>query len=129
MEEPRVEPAITLGVLVVAASLGIALVTVVGAAATTHVLHRVPDRTLAASPPRIPDDDPGRRTTTTTARGPDHDGDRGDRRPGCSPADRRRPIASGATFAAGVNGLWQAIRLDRPRFATAVLLPGAPTSR
>jgi hypothetical protein len=53
-------------------------------------------------------------TTTTVAAGAD---------PGALPQTDERPTASGATFTAGVDGLWQAIRQDQPELALPFFFP------
>jgi len=53
-------------------------------------------------------------TTTTTAAASD---------PGALPQTDERPSASGPTFAAGVEGLWEAIRQDKPELAMPFFFP------
>ncbi len=53
-------------------------------------------------------------TTTTVAAGAD---------PGALPQTDERPTASGATFTAGVDGLWEAIRQDKPELAMPFFFP------
>ncbi len=53
-------------------------------------------------------------TTTTVAGGTD---------PGALPQTDERPTASGATFTAGVDGLWEAIRQDKPELAMPFFFP------
>src|SRR4051812_42356487 len=53
-------------------------------------------------------------TTTTVAAGTD---------PGALPQTDERPTASGATFTAGVDGLWEAIRQDKPELAMPFFFP------
>jgi hypothetical protein len=118
---------VTLGVLVVAAVIGIALVTLgpdrgsrtevavaatsSGAAVTPLLTTTTPaspatrataTTALAASP------------TTSTAAGTD---------PGALPQTDAKPVASGATFDAGVQGLWQAVVQDRPDLALPFFFP------
>jgi hypothetical protein len=53
-------------------------------------------------------------TTTTTTAASD---------PGALPQTDERPTASGATFTAGVDGLWEAIRQDKPELALPFFFP------
>jgi len=57
---------------------------------------------------------PAATTTTTVASGTD---------PGALPQTDERPTASGATFTAGVDGLWEAIRQDKPELALPFFFP------
>ncbi len=43
--------------------------------------------------------------------------------PGALPQTDEQPSASGATFTAGVNGLWEAIRQDKPELALPFFFP------
>jgi hypothetical protein len=52
--------------------------------------------------------------TTTTAAADD---------PGALPQTDEQPTASGATFTAGVDGLWEAIRQDKPELALPFFFP------
>jgi hypothetical protein len=45
--------------------------------------------------------------------------------PGALPQTDERPAASGATFTAGVQGLWQAVQQDRPELAMPFFFPQA----
>ena len=45
--------------------------------------------------------------------------------PGALPQTDERPAASGATFTAGVQGLWQAMQQDRPELAMPFFFPQA----
>jgi hypothetical protein len=121
VEEKRVERAVTVGVLVVATLVGTALVSlhsdptaarsidvavtpIVPASSTTTTLPASSVTTAPVAP------------TTTTAPAAD---------PGALPQTDERPTASGATFTAGVDGLWQAIRDDRPELAMPFFFPKA----
>src|SRR5256885_2345303 len=43
--------------------------------------------------------------------------------PGALPQTDDKPVASGATFDAGVQGLWQAVQQDRPELAMPFFFP------
>jgi hypothetical protein len=117
------------GVLVVAAVIGIALVTggsddgsrtPVAAAApsgevvvtttttTTTAAGAATTTTATTAPPASP--------TSTTAAGTD---------PGALPQTDEKPVAGGATFDAGVQGLWQAVVQDDPDLAMPFFFPKA----
>jgi|SRR5215213_11035 len=57
--------------------------------------------------------------TTTSTTGPGA----GDANPAALPQTSEQPTASGATFTAGVNGLWEAIRQDKPELALPFFFP------
>ena len=121
MEEKRVERAVTAGVLVVAAVIGFALVSggpaPTGAEDTFDRLTRFvevePASTAASGVPTSTTTTATVAATTTTVD------------PGTLPQTDERPIASGATFDAGVQGLWQAIQQDRPELALPFFFPEA----
>ncbi len=117
MEEQRVELVVTAGVLVVAAVIGLALVSggpaPTGAVSTfgrlTPFVAEEPASTAATGAPTSTTT-PAAATTTTVD-------------PGTLPQTDERPVASGATFDAGVQGLWQAIQQDRPELALPFFFP------
>ncbi len=121
MEEQRVEPAVTVGVLVVAALIGLALVSG-GAASTTTESTAAHDHlatvldpestttTVAVAGATATTSAPAAATTTTVD-------------PGALLQTDQQPTASGATFDAGVQGLWQAIQQDRPELAMPFFFP------
>ena len=131
-DEQRVQRVVTIAVIAVAALVGTALVTLgpdaphpptVTAAAVvddTTLTTTVPATTGAATPtttapaaqgapPTIP--------TSTTLPAPSTTD------PGALPQTDEHPSASGATFTAGVHGLWEAIRQDRPDLALPFFFP------
>jgi hypothetical protein len=67
--------------------------------------------------------DAGATTTTTTTTAPTSTTTAAD--PGALPQTDERPTASGATFSAGVQGLWQAVQQDRPELAMPFFFPKA----
>jgi hypothetical protein len=118
---------VTLGVLVVAAVIGIALVTLgpdrgsrteVAVAATPSgaAVTPLPTTTTPASPATRATATTALAAspTTSTAAGTD---------PGALPQTDAKPVASGATFDAGVQGLWQAVVQDRPDLALPFFFP------
>jgi hypothetical protein len=132
VEEPRLERAVTVGVLVVAGLLGTALVTL-GSESTgppsievaTRAAELAPSSTTQGVPvptttvpvPTTPDAAAATVVTaapTTTV--PTDD-------PGALPQTDDRPSAAGARFDAGVQGLWQAIRDDQPERAMPFFFP------
>ncbi len=128
MEDPRAERAVTLGVIVVAAVVGFALVTLgpdggapptVAAGARSSVTSTAPPTgpvtttpgTGAATTPTSPATTAPATTTTVASD------------PGALPQTDEKPVASGATFDAGVQGLWQAIVRDDPQLAMPFFFP------
>ncbi|MFI5052790.1 MAG: hypothetical protein ACHQDE_00385 [Acidimicrobiia bacterium] len=115
MQDPRVERTVALGVIVLAASIGIALVSfhsdrsdsvsvsVAAAMVTTNAVTttEVTATEVTAAP-----------STTTTA--PD---------PGALPQTTEEPVADGDTFDTGVQGLWNAIVHDEPDLAMPFFFP------
>jgi hypothetical protein len=124
-EELRAQRVATVGVMVVAGLVGLAFVS--AGPATNETRASAPRDHLATSPDPAP-------TTTTTPAGtaaaaptttaaavttsPDPAGD-----PGALPQTDEHPSASGAAFTAGVDGLWQAIRQDRPELGVPFFFP------
>lgn len=114
-EEQRVQRAVTIGVVVIAALVGTALVAlgpdapapraVATAAAGASPLTTTTAPVVATGTPSAP--------SSTTV--PDD--------PGALPQTDEQPTASGATFTAGVNGLWEAIRQDRPELGLPFFFP------
>ena len=68
--------------------------------------------TAAAATPTTATTAPAATTTTVAADDP-----------GALPQTDEQPTASGATFTAGVNGLWEAIRQDKPELALPFFFP------
>jgi hypothetical protein len=115
-DELRAQRAVTLGIMVFAALVGTALVTFGPESAET------PTVAVASA-------GTGQLTTTTTtvtttpvaptsapmATATDD--------PGALPQTDEKPTASGATFTAGVNGLWEAIRQDKPELGLPFFFP------
>jgi hypothetical protein len=124
-EEQRVQRAVTAGVLVLAGILGTALVSG-GAARVTTSTADVAERTVtvpttpsttgstAASTTVAPSTTAAATTTTVLAATED---------PGALPQTDEKPVASGATFEAGVQGLWQAVQQDRPELGMPFFFP------
>jgi hypothetical protein len=133
VEDPQAERAELLGVLVVAAAIGIALVTFGpdhgsrteiaavstpgGAAVTPLPATTTPvgtgtgtgtGATATTASAALP--------TTSTAAATD---------PGALPQTDQKPVARGATFDAGVQGLWQAVAQDDPDLAMPFFFPKA----
>jgi hypothetical protein len=133
VEEPRLERAVTVGVLVAAALLGTALVSLGSEptrAATVEVAARsadvAPSSTTVASPVSTTvraaastTGSGGTATTATTTATTTTDD------PGALPQTDTRPTAGGARFTTGVQGLWQAIRDDEPDLAMPFFFPKA----
>jgi cytoskeletal protein RodZ len=134
-EEERIRRAVTIAVMVVAALLGVVLVSggtagtatrasssadqltpLVGLDSTTTTVAPVTIAPTTTTPPTKN----GTATTTTsaatttTATATD---------PGALPQTDARPSASGPTFTAGVDGLWEAIRQDRPELGLPFFFP------
>jgi hypothetical protein len=127
VREERIQRGTTFGVMLVAALLGIVFVSA-GAATTprsagtvdrltefvevdTTTTSVAPASTAAAA--GSPTTTVAGPTTTTTAAAD----------PGALPQTDERPSASGTTFTAGVNGLWEAIRQDKPELALPFFFP------
>ena len=132
-EEQRIQRVVTLAVMAVAAVVGTALVT------TGPDDPPVPSVEAAAAPTAAPTVAPGTTTTTTTPPESTTVGDgsggsttasssaattttAGDD-PGALPQTDERPSASGPTFTAGVDGLWEAVRQDRPDLGLPFFFP------
>jgi cytoskeletal protein RodZ len=125
VEEAQIQRLVTIGIMVVAGLIGIALVS--GGAATTDASTASSDRlTAVAAGDPAPEADTTTASTATSPSGPAPTTTTAPAAtttttvdPGALPQTDERPQASGPTFAAGVNGLWEAIRQDDPR-------PGLP---
>jgi hypothetical protein len=108
------ERSIVVGVLVVAALVGTALVTLDhherSAAPSVAAAASALTTTTAAATPES--------TTTTAPTASTTD-------VGALPQTDQRPTASGPTFAAGVEALWQAIRQDQPDLGLPFFFPKA----
>ena len=117
MVERQGQRATTVGVLVLAAVVGVALVTLdhddtptpepVVVAAGTNVTTSLAAATTA--PPATTTADGSTTTATAAAAAAPSTTD-----PGALPQTDERPTASGAAFTAGVQDLWEAIRQDKP---------------
>jgi hypothetical protein len=115
-EEQRVQQAVTAGVLLLAGILGTALVSG-GAARVTTSTADVAKRMVTLTTPSttgataavttVAPSTTAAATTTTTASAATDD-------PGALPQTDEKPVASGAAFEAGVQGLWEAVQQDRP---------------
>jgi len=122
VEERQGQRATTVAVLVVAAIVGVALVTLdhddtptphaVVVAAGTNVTSSLPAGTTAPATTTTA----GGSTTTAGAAPSTTD-------PGALPQTDERPTASGATFTAGVQDLWEAIRQDKPELGLPFFFP------
>jgi hypothetical protein len=112
----------TIVVLVVAAVVGLVLVSLgddrhpAPARATAPVVAAVAPTTTSTAPVTTV-------TTTVTTTVPPTTASTTD--PGALPQTDERPAASGATFTAGVQGLWQAVQQDRPELAIPFFFPQA----
>ena len=120
--EERIQRGTTFGVMLVAALLGILFVSAgtakIGTTAmyTASRLTEVVDAettTTTTTTTIAPATTTAVATTTTTA----------EVDPGALPQTLEQPSASGAMFTAGVNGLWEAIRQDRPELARPFFFP------
>jgi hypothetical protein len=130
-EELRTQRAVTIGVMVFAALLGLALVSAGPATNETLASAAGDRRPVVVDPePTSTTDAPATGPTTaapavttpitpsTSAASATSATD-----PGALPQTDERPSASGATFAGGVNGLWEAIRQDRPELGLPFFFP------
>jgi hypothetical protein len=127
-EELRAQRAVTIGVMVFAALLGLAFVSAGPATNDTlasaagdglpTVIDPEPTSTTGASADGPSTTAPAVTTPTTSATSTTSPND-----PGALPQTDEHPSASGATFTAGVNGLWEAIRQDRPELGLPFFFP------
>jgi hypothetical protein len=129
-EELRALRVVTVGIMVVAALLGLAFVSAGPATNETRVSAASDDLTTVVDPGPTSTTGVGAAaaagSTTTTApavtttpastTAPADD-------PGALPQTDEQPSASGATFTAGVNGLWEAIHQDRPALGLPFFFP------
>jgi hypothetical protein len=127
VEDERVTRLDTVGVLVVAAVVGLVLVSLgpdrdpapavaaspIGAAVTPTSTRAAPVTTAVGAPTVTT---PATTAPPTTAATTD---------PGALAQTDERPAASGATFTAGVQGLWQAVQQDQPELAMPFFFPRA----
>ncbi len=126
VDEVRGQRAVTIGVMVVAALLGIALVSGgpdTPGSATVESAESVATTTTA---PAASTTTPGAPTTTATSATTTSAAPTtivADTDPGALPQTDERPTASGATFTSGVNGLWEAIRQDDPDLGLPFFFP------
>ena len=124
MEEQPGQRAVTVGVLVFSALVGTALVTLghhepptpgaVVVAADTAVTRTLPTASTSTAAPSATTS--AASPTTTTAASPSSD-------PGALPQTDEKPAASGATFTARVDALWEAIRQDKPELGVPFFFP------
>jgi hypothetical protein len=129
VREERIQRGTTFAVMLVAALLGILFVSA-GSASTGTTAGYTHDRltdfvdaettttpvaptTAAPASPSTTVTSASSVTTTTTAASD----------PGALPQTDERPTASGATFTAGVDSLWEAIRQDKPELALPFFFP------
>jgi hypothetical protein len=121
VEDARAERTVTLGVIVVAAVVGLALVTL-GPDRSTPNPVAVASRSALTDTTTPPTTAPVTATTAvagvTTTAAPTTTSD-----PGALPQTDEQPTASGAAFDAGVQGLWQAIVRDDPEAAMPFFFP------
>lgn len=122
MQEERRTRRDTIVVLVVAAVVGLVLVSLgddrhpaPARAAAPVVAAVAPTTTSAAAVTTV--------TTTVSTTVPPTTASTTD--PGALPQTDERPAATGATFTAGVQGLWQAVQQDRPELAMPFFFPQA----
>jgi hypothetical protein len=126
VREERIQRGSTFGVMLVAALFGILFVSA-GEARVPRSAYTVdrltafvdPDTTSTTVAPTTASAASGSPTTTaaattTTAAATD---------PGALPQTSEQPSASGPTFTAGVNGLWEAIRQDNAELALPFFFP------
>ena len=129
VREERIQRGTTFAVMLVAALLGILFVSVGSASTGTTAGYQydrltdfvdadttttsVAPTTAAPASPSTTEASATTSTTTTTAASD----------PGALPQTDERPTASGATFTAGVDGLWEAIRQDKPELAMPFFFP------
>jgi cytoskeletal protein RodZ len=122
MDDARAERVVSVAVMVVAAIIGSALVwnrpdrrPVAAAIAATSTL---PTSTTAATTEAAPTPAQAPSTTAPTSTAATTTPD-----PGALPQTTDEPVASGATFDAGVNGLWDAIVRDEPSLGLPFFFP------
>jgi hypothetical protein len=126
VEEERLARVVTVGVLAVAALVGLGLVA--GGpddAASTALAARAPEREApaATSTTAVVTTTAPRTTTSTSTSTPATTTTAAPVDPGTLPQTDERPSASGATFTAGVQGLWQAVQQDRPELGMPFFFP------
>ncbi len=127
MEEVPGQRAVAVGVLVLAALIGAALVTLGHDEQPTPATVAVAAGTSETTTPPTPTTTtaPGTPTTaaapptTTTPTAPAAPGTD----PGVLPQTDEKPTASGATFTSGVDALWEAIRQDEPELGLPFFFP------
>jgi hypothetical protein len=129
VEEQRVERVVTVGVLVAAALVGLALVSG-GSEPVASPPIEAADQAVAVTPTSTtvasrattsPATAPATATATTTTAIAADAGDQ----PGALLQTDDKPVASGATFDTGVQGLWQAVQQDRPALGMPFFFPKA----
>jgi hypothetical protein len=126
VEEQRVVRAVTIGVMVVAALVGTALVALGPDAADPSTVAvasaDIGTLTTTTTPATIAPATPTSTTatiapvTTTATTVPSDD-------PGALPQTDEQPTAAGAAFTTGVNALWEAIRQDKPELGLPFFFP------
>jgi hypothetical protein len=125
-EEARIQRAVTVGVMIVAAVVGVTLVSG-GAAPTDARASYARDRLTTfgegdgTTTTTVAPTSTTASTTTASTTAPTATTAAGD--PGVLPQTDDRPSASGTTFTAGVDGLWEAIRQDDPQLGLPFFLP------
>jgi hypothetical protein len=126
VEEQRTQRTVTIGVMAVAALLGLALVSGGPASSDPRASDTADRLTGFAEPETTTSPAPTTRgapttsaavpTTTTAATETTAD-------PGALPQTDDKPTASGATFTAGVDALWEAVRQDQPDLGLPFFFP------
>jgi hypothetical protein len=118
--------AVTIGVMVAAALVGVLLVS--GGPATTELrAASTPDRLTTVVHPAATTTttvavSAGATSTSTTAPGPTTSTTPAID-PGALPQTDEHPTASGATFTAGADALWEAVRQDKPELGLPFFFP------
>lgn len=119
MGEEQVQRRTTLVVMAVAAVVGLVLVSIgpaSGGGSSAARFDRPTEFVEVTEPSTSTTSAPATTAAPTTTTSAAHD-------PGALPQTDERPTATGATFDAGVQGLWQAIRQDRPELGLPFFFP------
>jgi hypothetical protein len=123
-EEERIRRAVTVGVMVGAALVGVALVSGGAAGTASRASSTVAQLTPLAGPTTTTTATTvARASASTTTTSPATTTTATTTDPGALPQTDARPSASGPTFTTGVDGLWEAIRQDRPELGLAFFFP------
>ncbi len=127
MEDERPARLDTIGVLVVAAVVGLVLVSLGPERDPATLATTAPSGATVAptSTSTAPVTTGGGAPTVTTLATTTPPTTAATTDPGALPQTDDRPAASGATFTAGVQGLWQAVQQDRPELAMPFFFPKA----